>query len=269
MRTESGELKKMLIELQKAKQLLDVMRFRSYLGNNYMKEDEVMDENGEMVTMPLPIVTIYFLGFKLANVPTPVLKVNRVYKDVITGEVLRVKEQFIELLSHDSYTIQIPRLQAKMRTRLEKILLIFSQDYKTEDNHKLDFQGDLNDPLLQKMVDKLNRAIASEELRQQMDVEDEIERVFNREMRKMETEKNKQIEERDKIIEEERKAKEDAQQLAEEERKAKEEERKAKEEAQQLAEQERKAKEEVQRQMEELRRRLEALEGKSQNTDEP
>jgi hypothetical protein len=254
VRTPSGELKKMLIELQKAKHLFDVMRFRRYLGNNYLKEDEIRDENGEPVLVPLPIVTIYFLGFKLANVPTPVLKVNRVYKDIITGEVLDIKEQFVELLSHDSYTIQIPRLRAKVRTRLEKILLVFSQEYKTEDKHKLNFQGDVNDPLVQKMVEKLNRAIASEELRRQMDAEDEIERIFDREIRKVVVEKNKEIEE-------ERKAKEDAQQLAEEERKAKED-------AQQLAEEERKAREAAQLELEALRKRLEIPEGKSSDTEQ-
>ena len=35
IKTKSGELKKILIEIQKAKNLIDVMRFRNYLAEHY------------------------------------------------------------------------------------------------------------------------------------------------------------------------------------------------------------------------------------------
>ncbi|NJL74649.1 MAG: hypothetical protein HC892_06040 [Saprospiraceae bacterium] len=60
---ENGERIKMLIELQKAKQAFDVMRFRRYLGDNYRKEDVVLNEQGVSEKRPLPIVTILFFGF--------------------------------------------------------------------------------------------------------------------------------------------------------------------------------------------------------------
>ncbi len=54
IKTESGESKKILIEIQKAKNQIDLMRFRNYLAEQYKKEDDV---NGKK--MILPITTIY------------------------------------------------------------------------------------------------------------------------------------------------------------------------------------------------------------------
>lgn len=66
---------------------------------------------------------------------------------------------------------------------------------------ELDFQGDTNDPLVKKMLERLGRAIASEEIRDKMDVEDELDRVFEREMSK----KDEIIAEKDRLLIEEKK----------------------------------------------------------------
>ncbi len=199
IKTDTGEEKKILIELQKAKHLFDVMRFRRYLGENYRQDDQTTKTiDGEVEKTALPILTIYFLGFKLANVTAPILKVNRVYQNAVTGEILEVKEAFVEQLTHDSYTIQIPRLKIVMQSKLEKVLQVFSQEFRTEDIHKLNFQGDTSEPLVKKVVDKLLRAVSSNEIRKQMEIEDEIDHVFERELKK-----------KDKIIEEERRQKEE------------------------------------------------------------
>jgi len=63
IKKKDGSLFKVLIELQKSKQVFDVMRFRRYLGDNYRKEDQILDKDGLAVFRPLPIITIYFLGF--------------------------------------------------------------------------------------------------------------------------------------------------------------------------------------------------------------
>lgn len=204
IKTATGESKKVLIELQKAKKLFDVMRFRRYLGDNYRKEDDVVTDSGDVEIVPLPIITIYFLGFKLQNVPVPVLKVGRAFQNAGTGEIFteRFSEPFIDLLTHESYTIQIPRLKIGLQTRLEKILNVFNQEFKTDDHHKLNFNAlPTDDPLVKRMIDRLNRAIASDEIRNQMDFEDEIDRVFRREM----GQKDKIIEEKEKEIEESKK----------------------------------------------------------------
>jgi len=44
IKTETGELKKVLIEIQKAKNQIDLMRFRNYLAEKYKKEDKAGNE---------------------------------------------------------------------------------------------------------------------------------------------------------------------------------------------------------------------------------
>ena len=219
IKSPSGELKKVLIELQKAKQAFDVMRFRRYLGDNYRKEDDVLNEKGAMEKRPLPIVTIYFLGFPLDKIENAVVKINREYRDVISQEVIEIKEDFVELLTHDSYLIQIQRLTGHARTKLERVLQVFNPEFQTKDRHQLDFKGDVNEPLVKKMVDRLGRAIASDEMRDKMDVEDEIDRIFEREINKYNliiADKNKELEiERQKVEEERQKAEEERQKNAE------------------------------------------------------
>jgi hypothetical protein len=256
IKTQTGEHKKALIELQKAKQVFDVMRFRRYLGDNYRKEDVITADNGESQKIPLPIVTIYFLGFPLDNIKNAVVKVNREYRDVITQELLDVKEDFVELLTHDSYLIQLRLLAGRSRTKLEKVLQVFSPEFNTEDKHQVDFQGDLNDPLVQKIVTRLERAIASEEIREKMDVEDEIDRIFERELKKLAAAKDLIIAEKELELEAERQKAETERQKAEAERQKAEVERKKAEAEQQKAEAERQKAEALLKELEELRKQI-------------
>lgn len=198
---QNGELKKVLIELQKLKKALDIMRFRRYLGDNYSKEDDVVLGDGTMIKMPLPIVTIYILGFPLTHLTRAAVKVNREYKDMLTGEIIEnVKEDFIELLTHDSYVIQVRLLPTETKSKLERMLQIFNPQFKTNDKHKLDFTGDTKEPVVQKMLNRLQRAIADDEMRHKMDFEDEIERILEREANKVSAEKDEIIAEKEEII---------------------------------------------------------------------
>jgi hypothetical protein len=249
IKSPTGEMKKVLIELQKAKQVFDVMRFRRYLGDNYKKEDEVRAENGSMEKRPLPIVTIYFLGFPLDNIENAVVKINREYRDVITQEIIKVKEDFVELLTHDSYLIQIRKLVGKSRTKLERILQVFSLEYQTQNKHQMDFRGDVNEPLVKKIIDRLGRAIASDEIRDKMDVEDEIDRIFERELKKLATEKDKIIAEKDQELE----AKDQELEAKDQELEARSQELEAE---RQKAEAERQKNEDLQREIEELKKQM-------------
>jgi len=139
------------------------------------------------------------LGFLLNNVPSGVIKVKREYVDAVTEEILGVKEDFVELLSHDSYMIQVGRLPKESRGKLDRVMQIFSPMYQNKANkHQVDFQGDIHDPLVLKMVERLSRAIASDEYRDKMDVEDEIDRIFERELGK----KDIVIAQKDKLLDE-------------------------------------------------------------------
>ncbi len=189
---ENGEQKKVLIELQKAKQSYDVLRFRKYLGKNYLDEETRINKQGKPVPYAIEIITIYLLGFELAYVPVPVLKVERNYIDAVTGENLNVNEEFIKMLTHESYTIQIPRLKLKQQSEMEQVLEIFSQQYVTEDAHRVDFKGQQVNPLVQKIVRRLKKAAANKELSQEMDAEDAVDRMLAK--------KDEIIDEKDTII---------------------------------------------------------------------
>jgi hypothetical protein len=197
----TGEIKKVLIELQKIKHALNVMRFRRYLGDNYSKEDNIFISDGTSIKTPLPIVTIYILGFPLDNLATAVVKIHRQYKDVLTDTILEnAKDDFVELLTHDSYFIQVRLLPNETKTKLERVLQIFNPRFKTEDLHTLDFTGNTDEPIVQKMLNRLQRAIVSDEVRRKMDFEDEFYEALEFETKKAEAKKDIIIAEKDQAL---------------------------------------------------------------------
>jgi hypothetical protein len=179
--TETGKRKKILIELQKTKRDADIMRFRRYLAENYQKQEDIIIY-GKQISMALPIITVYFLGFKLDHIFVPILKIDTCFVDVAKNEILKEKpeEPFVDLLTHQSYTIQIPRLNEENQTEIENILSVFNQKYAQDDRHQLDYLGVSTNPITRKIVDRLNRAIADGSLRKKMDLEDEVERSFTK-----------------------------------------------------------------------------------------
>jgi hypothetical protein len=283
IRTADGTHKNILIELQKAKKKIDVTRFRRYLAQNYAREEQIKLANGKEELRPLPITTIYFLGFKLDYATNTAIRINREYRDAITGELILLRENFIELLTHDSIIIQVPQILGETRTRLEQILQIFSPIYETKNEKQLDYRGETSDPLIRKMIDRLNRANADEDLRRVMDAEEEVsgylneadERVFEAEENlriwKLTSDKNlkdadnlvKVAEEEKKVAEEEKKVAEEEKKVAEEEKKVAEEEKKVAEEEKKVAEEKKKMAEEkadlLQKQMADLMNAFEVL----------
>lgn len=177
-----GKQKTVLIELQKAKKSHDILRFRKYLGENYRKEEVRKNVKGELESYALEIVTIYILGFKLEGVDVAVLKVLRKYENAITGEIATATNEFVTHLTHESFIIQIPRLENAQRNQLEEVLEVFSQDNIEDDLHILNFKKETKNPLVKKMVKRLSKAVANEDIKRAMDAEDSIERLINREL---------------------------------------------------------------------------------------
>jgi len=122
IRTQTGELQKVLIEIQKTRNPIDLMRFRNYLAEQYKKQDTIGGEK-----LALPITTIYILGFKLPEIETACIKVERNYKDLINQTIIYKKSEFVEKLTHDSYIVQVERITDRYQTRLDKLLSIFGQ----------------------------------------------------------------------------------------------------------------------------------------------
>jgi hypothetical protein len=125
VRTDEGKLSKILIEVQKTWHTADVIRFRKYLGQQYVREDIT---DGEPTT--LPVTTIYILGKNLPEIDCPCVKVGRTYVDMRDKRPIDAKSEFIENLTHDSYVIQANRItDVRYVTNLDKLLSIFEQKY--------------------------------------------------------------------------------------------------------------------------------------------
>ncbi len=207
-----GTLKKVLIEIQKAKKGFEIQRFRRYLGENYIVSDNLDKNNKDS----LPITSIYFLGYRLKYIRFPALKVGRTFMNAVTRRKIKtpIKENFVEQLSHDMYVIQIPRLKdMATQTQLEKVLDVFSQTkYKTSDAHVLEYTGDMSTPEVAQIVRYLNRAIADDDIRRQMIAEDEEQGFIDGLEDKIEKERSA----KEKAIAKAKKAKEEAKQVKKE-----------------------------------------------------
>ncbi len=131
IKTEKGESKKVLIEIQKARNYIDLMRFRNYLAEQYKKEDYIDNEK-----QILPITTIYILGFTIPEIDSACIKVERNYKELIEKRIIDKKSEFVEKLTHDSYIVQVERITSRYQTKLDKLLSIFEQSYFI-DNSKI------------------------------------------------------------------------------------------------------------------------------------
>jgi hypothetical protein len=200
IKTETGEYKKVLIEIQKAKNQIDLMRFRNYLAEQYKKEDTVKDEK-----VVLPITTIYILGFKLPEITTPCIKVERNYKDLINKITLSEKSDFVEKLTHDSYVVQVERITDRYSTKLDKLLSVFEQTNFVDDKKIIkEFKHDTELEEVKILTDILHYSGTNPEEKKKIETEQEAWRTVNamfenerKELIKALSEKNKALSEKD------------------------------------------------------------------------
>jgi hypothetical protein len=167
-----------LIEIQKAKFYTDILRFRCYLGSQYLSEKNTevqIGNNGVRKNRALPLYSIYILGHTLDRVRCPVLKIKRGYIDAATGEEIREREEFIESLTHDSTIIQVPELKQRRRNRLERMLSVFDQALIDPDSKLIIHIREEDYPEeFRPIVRRLLRAIEENEVRKRMRFEDEF-----------------------------------------------------------------------------------------------
>jgi hypothetical protein len=207
VRDEQGKIRKILIELQKSWDILDVMRFRTYLGEQYRKVDTV---NGKKIL--LPITTIYILGKNLPETDCPCIKVGRTYIDMRNSLPIEAKSEFIEHLTHDSYVIQAGRItDTRYITNLDKLLSIFEQRYFIVDGSDVtkEYRYQPDDENMTLITDILYEMGADPEERKRIEAEKEFLRIVNEfkdPLRKELEESRKIIEEKDKALEDIKKA---------------------------------------------------------------
>jgi len=211
IKTQTGEFKKVLVEIQKAKNSIDLMRFRNYLGEQYKKEDEI---DGQKIS--LPIVTIYLLGFNLSEIETPVLKVNRQYIDLISHQVIDRKSDFIEKLSHDCFVVQLGRIQGKVQTKLDKLLSVFEQNYFVETNTVKEYNHLIDNEDIKRMVDSLHYVGTEPKEKKKIEDEKEAWRTVDAMYQERAQKLIKQLEDKDKALEDKDKVIEDKDKVIEE-----------------------------------------------------
>ena len=187
------------------------MRFRNYLGDQYRNRDNIYlsDENGRKVKKACELISIYFLGHKLDNIQgVPVIKAPKIYLDVSNGKQIDKKENFLDSLNHESYTVVIPELKERRQSELEILLSVFDQSNITSNLHIINVKEDDFPSKYRDIIRRLQKAVSEPEIRDRMEAEDDIveqleerERlIFQKEI--IIIEKDKVIEEKDKVIDE-------------------------------------------------------------------
>ncbi len=198
VKTEHGERKKILIEIQKARNPIDVMRFRNYLAEQYKKEDVI-----DTTKTALPITTIYILGFSLPEIETPCIKVERTYHDLINKTNIETKSEFIEKLTHDCFVVQVERITNRYQTRLDKLLSIFEQQHFTDERSIVkDYRHTPDLEEIKTMTDILHHAGTDPEKRKQLETEQEAWRTINAMFGEKEQSYLKQLAEKDQALSE-------------------------------------------------------------------
>jgi len=198
----NGKKMVVLIEIQKAKFTTDLIRFRKYLGEQYASKQNAVEKDD--TTIPLPIITIYFLGYGLDNNKNiPIIRVKRHYLDNYNGDKLEGEELFIETLTHDSIIVQIPALKTQRRNDLEKALSVFEVGKVQEVSINEDDYPERYKPVIRQLL----KAIGDEQVRKTMDVEDEILADLEKKERLIARQKKELDEEKEKLAEEQAKSK--------------------------------------------------------------
>jgi hypothetical protein len=183
IRTQSGENKRVMIEIQQSDNYSDLVRFRDYIGEQYQQKDKTKEKDKteenvkEERPIPMPIVVIYVLGFELPGINTIVMKVGRTYIDLLNTAATFDKNPYIESLSHDSYFIQVPRINAATYAEFDKcpellqMLSVFEQDYFLEDEEEKTakkYPYTITNKNIKKMVETLEYIAADPKTRRAM-----------------------------------------------------------------------------------------------------
>ncbi|GMO64245.1 MAG: hypothetical protein Ta2A_11750 [Treponemataceae bacterium] len=171
IQTPAGE-KKVAIELQKAKEVTDLMRFRRYIGLHYSGKGETDSE------YPPQIYCIYLLGYDATLPPCPVLLIDPAVKNVATGETLKVNNPFINGLHHRSWIVQIKLLKPEYHNEMEQLLAVFDQSNHTEDFHILNVREEDFPEKFRPIIRRLQMAQSTQDIRKVMHLEDEIVEEF-------------------------------------------------------------------------------------------
>ena len=173
---EDNQEKLILIELQKTWLETETLRFRQYLGAQYLTPENVA-KTGENEGFADPMVAIYLLGHRVGDVNEPVVYVKHNAYNYDGQEVKSaMNDPFIGSLTHNSIIVQIPLLHGQINNHLDKVLSVFDQSYRDKNNRQiitLDEEVYSDDADMMYLLRRLTAATVNADLRMDMNVEDE------------------------------------------------------------------------------------------------
>jgi len=249
---QDGTKKVVLIELQKAKNATDIMRFRRYLGEQYSSNDNMYTHKRKKYA--LPIITIYFLGYCLeSKINIPIVYTKNQLLDHATDSSLLCNDVFINSLTHDCIVVQIPLLKKHRRTEIETALSIFD----AEKGYQISIDEKQYPAKYQPIIRKLIEAIADEELKKKMQIEDEIREILElKELTEMQIEalKQKILSEKLQVERQKLQLEQVKEQAEQEKQRAEQEKQRAEQEKQQAEQEKQRAEQEKQRAEQEKQR---------------
>ena len=168
------------IEVQKALEEGEIMRFRSYLGAIYMDatkkyQETIKDPKTKteaIVEHPLPIHSIYILGHELGDgLEHSVMLGENVFKDQ-DGNIIKIpaNNDYINGLTHTVTFVIAPLTKKNVKTHLDKLLTIFSDTEPNSQVIELDeYYDDSED--YRTIMRVLQKASSDKQLRGNLDLE--------------------------------------------------------------------------------------------------
>ncbi len=182
------------IELQKAFLDTEYMRFRRYLGEHYINNEncvyktvEKIDEKtGEKYLKnkeyPNPIIQVYLLGHNLPEIDAAISKSQLKFVDLDGNIVSGVdKSLFVKSLTHQTIIVQIQKLPQKSQHKIESMLSIFNNkaifQNKEEQTVKIEDYSDKSEEY-QLMARRLQEAAVDNDVRKMMKEEDDLMRQY-------------------------------------------------------------------------------------------
>ncbi len=170
---ELGKTETVLIELQKSKLPTNILRFRNYLGLSYTQKKA---KKSELQLVPLPIISIYILGYNITDIPLMATKVDRKIVDLSLQEEVQIESDFIELLTHTCYILQVRRLPKKRQTKIEQFMMLFNQAWVEEEQFILNLEE--VPEAFRDIAEYLQKPLQEDDLRKRLEAEQEVEYIF-------------------------------------------------------------------------------------------
>jgi hypothetical protein len=263
VRDKDGSERVVILEIQRQIAYRQDMRFRKYLGKQYMDGDFTMPARGRRYPVGIPVLPIYFLGEPPEGFEdVPILLVDLLARDRRTMAPLKGTNSFIDALFHKGILINTRALHTS-GDELETLLSIFNPFYQTENPHIMSVNEALFPKTYQGLLKRLHAVIQNKEVRNKMSAEDdflaEMQAIADLHTRELASARRKQ-EQAERQKEEERRRKEQAEWQKEQALRKQEQAERQKEEALRKQEQAERQKEEEQRQKEQaLQKQDEAI----------